>query len=63
MFCEKGVLRSFAKFTGKGHVHKYQTHFRGFVQTDPLLRFQQYLSAKKKTLWICICQGNFMLKN
>ena len=25
--------------SGYGHVHKCQTHFRGFIQTDPLLSF------------------------
>ena len=33
--------------SGYGHVHKYQTHFRGFIQTDPLLSFQQYLGTVK----------------
>ena len=30
-----------------GHVHKYQIHFWGFVQTGPFLSFQQYLGTVK----------------
>ena len=30
-----------------GYVHKYQTHFWGSVQNDPLLNFYQYIGAVK----------------
>ena len=46
--------------SGYGHVHKYQTHFRGFIQTDPLLSFQQYLdtvkqASNKSSLSLALC--------
>ena len=35
-------------FNISGHVHKYETQFWGFVQTDPLLSFWQYLGTEKQ---------------
>ena len=32
---------------GFGHITKYETHFGGFVQTDPLISFKQYLGTVK----------------
>ena len=35
-------------FDISGHVDKYETQFWGFVQTDPLLSFWQYLGTEKQ---------------